>query len=115
MTGSELMSGDTIDSNSAFLGHVFNEFGIEVLEKVTVGDDEQLLLKQLNRLAGTYDVIFMNGGLGPTHDDLTAQVLATAAKLATQMQNDMCCNGAKPAVWMLTPPTLSKLIYLPAP
>jgi len=80
MTGSELMSGDTIDSNSAFLGHVFNVFGIEILEKVTVGDDKQLLLEQLNRLVDTYDVIFMNGGLGPTQDDLTAQVLAAAAK-----------------------------------
>ncbi len=76
MTGSELMSGDTLDSNSAFLGQVFNEYGIDIIEKVTVGDDEQQLKEQLLRLANSYDVIFMNGGLGPTQDDLSAKILA---------------------------------------
>src|SRR5690554_4923011 len=76
MTGSELMSGDTIDSNSAFLGQVFSDIGVEVAEKVTVGDDSALLEEQLKRLAQRYDIILMNGGLGPTQDDLTAQVLA---------------------------------------
>lgn len=82
MTGSELMSGDTVDSNSALIGNVMADLGVPVIEKITVGDDADLLLQQLQRLSQHYDVIFMNGGLGPTQDDMTANVLAQAAGCA---------------------------------
>lgn len=76
MTGSELMSGDTIDSNSAYLGKKLADIGLAISEKITVGDDEAMLCAQLNRLTEQYDIILMNGGLGPTQDDLTAAILA---------------------------------------
>lgn len=80
MTGSELMSGDTIDSNSAYLGKKLADIGIGITEKITVGDDAAILLQQIKRLSLEYDIIFMNGGLGPTQDDLTAEVLAQACQ-----------------------------------
>lgn len=80
MTGSELMSGDTIDSNSAYLGKKLADIGLSITEKITVSDDAAILLQQIQRLSVEYDVIFMNGGLGPTQDDLTAEVLARACQ-----------------------------------
>ena len=77
LTGNEVMAGDTIDSNSAYMAQVLAEHGLKLSRKVTVNDDETQLLSELEHMAQTADVILMNGGLGPTVDDLTAQVLAT--------------------------------------
>ena len=81
MTGSELMSGDITDTNSAFISEQLLAYGIETKEKVTVGDELPLLAEQITRLTRTYDMLLINGGLGPTQDDLTAQVLASCAGL----------------------------------
>lgn len=81
LTGNEVMAGDTIDSNSAYMAQVLAEHGLKLSRKVTVNDDETQLLSELEHMAQTADVILMNGGLGPTVDDLTAQVLA---KLSNQ-------------------------------
>lgn len=78
MTGNELMSGDIVDSNSAWLGQLFDENGIEIAEKITVGDKLTLLIAQIARLQSLYDIVLINGGLGPTQDDLTAQAMALA-------------------------------------
>lgn len=79
MTGNELMSGDIVDSNSAWLGQLLDENGLHTVEKITVGDNSPLLTAQLKRLAGHYDFVLVNGGLGPTGDDLTAIAMAEAA------------------------------------
>lgn len=76
MTGNEIMSGDTVDSNSAELAQALGARGITVREKVTVGDDRSLLLAALERLSGENDLLIVNGGLGPTSDDLTAEIIA---------------------------------------
>lgn len=78
MTGDELMSGDITDSNSAYLGGFFSQLQIDIAEKVTVGDKLEQLIAQIQRLSVQYDVLFINGGLGPTEDDLTAKALAAA-------------------------------------
>ena len=82
MTGNELISGDTIDSNSAFLGQVLPAAGLEIQEKVTVGDNLHMLVYQLQRLASQYELILLNGGLGPTQDDLTASALSHLSQTA---------------------------------
>lgn len=76
MTGSELMSGDTIDTNSAMIAECLNPFGLVISRKITLGDDLTLLCEELNRLSSKHDLIIVNGGLGPTQDDLTAQALS---------------------------------------
>lgn len=79
LTGNEIMSGDTIDSNSARIAHALAPLGLSVTRKVTVGDDAQLLKTELANMSEQADIVIVNGGLGPTVDDLTAQVLAEVA------------------------------------
>jgi nicotinamide-nucleotide amidase len=79
LTGNEIMSGDTIDSNSAMISRRLGELAITVHRRVTVGDDVQLLQRELASMAAESDVVIVNGGLGPTVDDLTAEILATVA------------------------------------
>ena len=79
MTGSELMSGTTIDSNSARIADALAQQGLGVYRKVTVGDDRDLLVAEIRSLSAASDVLLVNGGLGPTSDDLTAEALALAA------------------------------------
>ena len=77
LTGNELMSGDTVDSNSAMIATCLGDHGLEIGEKCTVGDDPTLLQSALARLAQQYPAVIVNGGLGPTRDDLTSEVIAT--------------------------------------
>ena len=79
MTGNEIMSGDTVDSNSAMISRRLGEIGITAVRRVTVGDDVELLQRELAAMAGESDVVIVNGGLGPTVDDLTAEILAAVA------------------------------------
>ena len=77
LTGNELMSGDTVDRNSAIIAQALAEKNLQVTEKATVGDDFNLLCRTLSRLIKDYDVVIVNGGLGPTVDDLTTEVVAS--------------------------------------
>lgn len=79
LTGNEIMSGDTVDSNSALIARRLGELAIGVHRKVTVGDDIELLKTELAAMAADADLVIVNGGLGPTIDDLTAEVLAAVA------------------------------------
>ncbi|MGJ8692164.1 MAG: CinA family nicotinamide mononucleotide deamidase-related protein [Thalassotalea sp.] len=87
MTGNELMSGDIIDSNSAMIAQMFKDIGVEIKRKVTVSDDFDLLVNEIDIISQQADILIINGGLGPTTDDLTAQALAKVAKVGlTQHQ-----------------------------
>ena len=79
LTGSEIMSGDTVDSNSAMIAQRLGELAVGVYRKVTVGDDLDLLGAELTAMTHNADLVIVNGGLGPTVDDLTAEVLAKVA------------------------------------
>ena len=79
LTGNEIMSGDTVDSNSAMIAQRLSELSLTVWRKVTVGDDRKLLESELRQMTETADLVIVNGGLGPTIDDLTAEILAAAA------------------------------------
>jgi len=81
LTGNELMTGDIVDSNSAMIAQQCKEIGIKVTRKVTLADDLNLLSKEINTLTKNADILIINGGLGPTTDDLTAQALALASNL----------------------------------
>lgn len=76
LTGNELMTGDTIDSNSAEIAHQLLPLGAYISRKVTVGDDLSVLVDNLEHLTQEADILIVNGGLGPTEDDLTALALS---------------------------------------
>ncbi|MAK68597.1 MAG: damage-inducible protein CinA [Halieaceae bacterium] len=79
LTGNELMSGDTVDSNSSRIALALGAHKIGVGKKITVGDDTTLLSDSLMDLCASADVVIINGGLGPTEDDLTAELVAEVA------------------------------------
>lgn len=79
LTGNELMSGDTVDSNSSRIALALGEKQIAVSKKITVGDDPALLRESLRELCQSAGVVIVNGGLGPTEDDLTAEIVADVA------------------------------------
>lgn len=81
LTGNELMSGDIVDTNSVMIAQRLKQLGLAVSRKVTVADDMQLLLSEINSISAQADILIINGGLGPTVDDMTAQALAQAASL----------------------------------
>ncbi len=81
LTGNELMTGDIVDSNSAMIAHQLKEIGLQIRRKTTVADDLSLLVEQIQQIAQQADVLIINGGLGPTVDDMTAQAVALAAKV----------------------------------
>lgn len=84
LTGNELMAGDIIDSNSSMIAQRFAPFGWRVSKKVTVGDDMDELCAEIRSLSEGADVLIINGGLGPTVDDLTAQAMAKVAGVAVR-------------------------------
>lgn len=76
LTGTELMVGDIIDTNSVMLAQSLKDHGAEVNRKVTLGDDFNALVNEIEIISQQADVLIINGGLGPTEDDLTAAALA---------------------------------------
>ena len=84
LTGNELMNGDVVDSNSAMIADELKSLGLEIYRKVTVGDHMSLLEEELETLSKSADVLLVNGGLGPTRDDLTAETLARVCDVPLQ-------------------------------
>lgn len=84
LTGNELMSGDTVDSNSSRIAQQLAYCGLRVARKVTVGDDLDVLVKEIKQASEASDILLVNGGLGPTVDDLTPNALALAAGVELQ-------------------------------
>jgi nicotinamide-nucleotide amidase len=76
--GDELVSGQTVDTNSAYLARRLGELGIFVIEHRTVADDPRAIAQAVVSAAAVADVVLVTGGLGPTADDLTRQALAAA-------------------------------------
>lgn len=79
LTGDELMSGDTVDSNSALIARELSLIDMAPVRRVTLGDDRTALINELLAMTRTAGAIIVNGGLGPTIDDLTAEMVAEVA------------------------------------
>lgn len=73
--GDELLMGQVIDTNSAYIAKQLNNIGITLKRRVAIGDDEQEILKALEIEKLDASIIIMTGGLGPTADDITKPVL----------------------------------------
>lgn len=79
--GTELTTGQIINKNASTLSEKLKHFGVVVNTHLTVPDDKPLILKSLDFLETQSDLIFVTGGLGPTSDDFTRDVLAEWASL----------------------------------
>lgn len=84
--GTELLMGDTVNSNAAFLGRQCAGLGINLYHQSVVGDNRQRLLDSLNLAAKRSNLILLSGGLGPTEDDLTKETVAEF--LGLDLQSD---------------------------
>jgi molybdenum cofactor synthesis domain-containing protein len=76
--GDEILSGRTQDSNSNYVARQLTALGIDLREVRVVGDSEEEIVAALNALRAQYDFVFTSGGIGPTHDDITADAVAKA-------------------------------------
>ncbi len=76
--GNEILSGRTQDTNTSTLATWLNSIGVKVEEVRIIPDIEKTIIDTLNFLRNTYDYVFTTGGIGPTHDDITAQSVAKA-------------------------------------
>ena len=75
--GDEILIGQIVDTNSAFIARQLNNAGISVKQISSVSDDREHILTALDEAAGRADIILITGGLGPTKDDITKKTLAT--------------------------------------
>ena len=71
--GNEILSGRTQDTNTSTLATWLNSIGVKVEEVRVVPDVETTIVETLNTLRTSYDYVFTTGGIGPTHDDITAE------------------------------------------
>jgi molybdenum cofactor synthesis domain-containing protein len=76
--GDEILSGRTKDKNIGYIAEYLTNIGIDLKEVRVVADDEGAIVEALNALRGRYTYIFTTGGIGPTHDDITADCVARA-------------------------------------
>ena len=76
--GNEILSGRTKDTNTSTLAIWLNSIGINVAEVRVIPDIEKTIIDNLNIFRSTYDYVFTTGGIGPTHDDITAQSVSKA-------------------------------------
>ncbi|WP_320201725.1 competence/damage-inducible protein A [Agrobacterium sp. rho-13.3] len=79
--GDELLSGRTKDKNIGHLADVLTMSGIDLKEVRIVPDEEPAIIEALNALRQRYDYVFTSGGIGPTHDDITADAVSAAFDL----------------------------------
>ena len=121
--GNEILSGRTKDQNVSFLAFWLNlNLGIKVEEVRIVQDIENKIVKNILNLSKRFDYVFTTGGIGPTHDDITAQSISKAFK-KKYLYNNEALNILKkyygnqfndPRKKMAKMPEGSKLIYNPS-
>ena len=76
--GDEILSGRTKDKNIGHIADHLTAIGIQLQEVRIVGDQEAQIIEAVNALRTSYDYVFTTGGIGPTHDDITADAVAKA-------------------------------------
>ena len=76
--GNEILSGRTQDTNTCTLALWLNSIGVKVKEVRVIPDIEKTIIETLNVLRKENDYVFTTGGIGPTHDDITAESVSKA-------------------------------------
>ena len=82
--GDEILSGRTKDKNIGYIADYLTAIGIDLKEVRVVSDDEDAVVAALNALRAAYSYVFTTGGIGPTHDDITADCVAKAFGVALE-------------------------------
>ncbi|AXT19473.1 competence/damage-inducible protein A [Flavobacteriaceae bacterium AU392] len=95
--GDEILIGQIVDSNSAFIGRELNKIGVSVYQITSVQDDQTHILKALEEAENNVDIIIVTGGLGPTKDDITKTTL-TKYFDDTLVQNEVALENIK-SIW----------------
>lgn len=88
LIGDEILSGRTKDSNGNHLAKRLTEAGIDLKEIRVVPDDHKVIVSALNALRAAYSHVFTSGGIGPTHDDITADAVAAAFGVEIGVRED---------------------------
>jgi molybdenum cofactor synthesis domain-containing protein len=86
--GDEILSGRTRDSNMHFLARALTDHGIRLSEARVVADAHDKIRQAVRDLSAAYDHVFTSGGIGPTHDDITADAVADAMGVAIAIRED---------------------------
>lgn len=86
--GDEILSGRTRDSNLHYLAQELTQVGIDLKEARVVADDRAAIIAAVNDLRGRFTHVFTSGGIGPTHDDITADCIAAAFGVAIGVRHD---------------------------
>ncbi len=86
--GNEILSGRTQDTNTSTLAIWLNSIGVKVNEVRIVPDIEEKIITTLNILRKENDYVFTTGGIGPTHDDITAQSVSKAFKIKYEIHKE---------------------------
>ncbi|WP_295311448.1 molybdopterin-binding protein [Roseobacter sp.] len=86
--GDEILSGRTRDANMYYLAGELTAAGIDLREVRVVSDDSAAIIAAVRALAAAYDHVFTSGGIGPTHDDITADCIAAAFGRSIDVRED---------------------------
>ncbi len=92
--GNEILSGRTKDTNTSTLATWLNSIGVKVGEVRIIPDIEKTIIDTLNLVRSSYDYVFTTGGIGPTHDDITAECVSKAFGLSYEI-NEKAFNILK--------------------
>ena len=87
--GDELLIGQVINTNQAYIARKLNQAGIGVSVMLTVGDSMQEILDAFREAWGRFDVVVVTGGLGPTHDDITKKAVCTFFDSPLESREDL--------------------------
>ncbi|MBO6604761.1 MAG: competence/damage-inducible protein A, partial [Roseicyclus sp.] len=86
--GDEILSGRTRDANMHYLAQELTKHGIRLSEVRIVPDDHDAIVGAVQALSAGYDTVFTSGGIGPTHDDITAEAVADAFAVPIGIRDD---------------------------
>lgn len=86
--GDEILSGRTRDANMYHLANELTKHGVDLSEVRIVSDDPDAIISAVRALSDAYDTVFTSGGIGPTHDDITADCIAAAFETSIDVRDD---------------------------
>ena len=86
--GDEILSGRTQDKNTSWIAEKLNDVGVRLREVRVIPDDRQKIIETVNSMRQDHDYVFTTGGIGPTHDDITAESIAAAFDVDLVLNDD---------------------------
>lgn len=88
LIGDELLSGRTQDTNLGDIARFLEPLGVQIGEARIVADDADIIVETVRAFSGRFDYVFTTGGIGPTHDDITADCIAKAFGVGISERDD---------------------------